>query len=358
MRVYVGKRADGTVRKESFVAPDKPTAMAMAEEYRRRVRRLLADGWTVEMIPAPGDVAPKVETVGGLLDIWLDTCRAQDLSPTTLRNYKRYAEKSLLRGVAVSALSLPMIQQTVNARAKEKKSPKTIRNELAFLHAALRQSRPDLRFDAIRIPTAPRREISIPTEDEMKRILAAAKGTPLYLPICLAALMGLRRSEICGLKWADVSLKDRRIHVRAALVRGEEGYVSKGTKTTAGDRVLAIPSVLLPILRDARGLDRVTQLTPAAITCRYEELMDKLGLSGRFHDLRHFHASSMIAVGAPEKYIMADMGHASMDMVRRVYGHVMEDRQMVINDALDARMCTLFDQMDHEMDHDAEKTTQ
>ena len=50
----------------------------------------------------------------------------------------------------------------------------------------------------------------------------------------------------------------------------------------------------------------------------------------RFHDLRHYHASIMISVGAPNKYIIADMGHASMDMVNRVYGHVMADRQRQI----------------------------
>ena len=45
----------------------------------------------------------------------------------------------------------------------------------------------------------------------------------------------------------------------------------------------------------------------------------------------------MIAVGAPVKYICADMGHASMDMVRRVYGHIMEDREREIHDAMEER---------------------
>ena len=50
----------------------------------------------------------------------------------------------------------------------------------------------------------------------------------------------------------------------------------------------------------------------------------------------------MIAAGAPDTYIMADMGHASMDMVRRVYGHVMEERRAIINQAVDEQTGTFL----------------
>ena len=339
IRVYVGQRADGSKRYESFVGPDKREVSRAADEYRERVKHLIAEGYSTDLIPKPGEAIGGCETVGDLLGVWLDTCRVQQLSPSTLRQYAVIAEKSFssIAATPVRALTLPMIQAAVNLRVKAGRSPKTIRNEIAFLNSALKQARPDLRLDALRLPTGTRQKIAIPSSEDMIRILEAAEGTPMYLPVCLAAFMGLRRSEICGLRWNDVNIKERTLHVHSALVRGESGaYVAKGTKTRAGDRLLAIPSALVPILSSARGLDpRVTQLTPAAITCRYEELLRSLDLSGRFHDLRHFHASAMIAAGAPDTYIMADMGHSSMDMVRRVYGHVMEERRAVINRAID-----------------------
>lgn len=339
IRVYVGQRSDGSKRYESFVGPDKHEVSRAADEYRERVKRLLAEGYSTELIPKPGEAGGGCDTVGDLLEVWLDTCRVQQLSPSTLRQYAIIAKKSFasIAGTPVRALTLPMIQAAVNLRVKAGRSPKTIRNEIAFLSSALKQARPDLRMDALRVPASDRKAIAIPSSEDLLRILEAAEGSPLYVPVCLAAFMGLRRSEICGLRWNDIDLKGRTLHVHSALVRGESGaYVAKGTKTRAGDRLLAIPSALVPILSSARGLDpRVTQLTPAAITCRYEELLRVLDLSGRFHDLRHFHASAMIAAGAPDTYIMADMGHSSMDMVRRVYGHVMEERRAVINRAVD-----------------------
>lgn len=345
LRVYVGRRADGTLRYESFTGPDKREIARAADEYRERVHRLLAEGYSVDLIPKPGEDMGGSDTVGSLLEMWLDTCRVQQLSPSTLRQYAVIARKSFasIAAVPVRALTLPMIQAAVNQRFKAGKAPKTIRNEIAFLHAALKQARPDLRLDALRLPAGNRQPVNIPAKDDLLRILEAAEGTPLYVPVCLAAFMGLRRSEICGLRWNDVNLKERTVHVHTAVVRGESGYATKGTKTRAGDRLLAIPSALVPILADARGIDpRVTQLTPAAITCRYEELLRSLELSGRFHDLRHFHASAMIAAGAPDTYIMADMGHASIDMVRRVYGHVMEERRAAINRAVDEQTGTFL----------------
>ena len=44
----------------------------------------------------------------------------------------------------------------------------------------------------------------------------------------------------------------------------------------------------------------------------------------------------MIREGVPEKYIVSDMGHASFDMVRRVYGHVMGEKQQEINTMMNA----------------------
>ena len=162
--------------------------------------------------------------------------------------------------------------------------------------------------------------------------------TPLHVPIVLAALMGLRRSEILALRWECVDLRNRSLMVCAAMVNGEDGPVVKQPKTQAGARTLAIPTPVVTLLRASRSLDaRVCPLTPDGLTDRWKRLMRSLGMRYRFHDLRHFHASSMIAAGAPDKYIMADMGHASMDMVRRVYGHVMEDRQREIDAGMEAR---------------------
>ena len=67
---------------------------------------------------------------------------------------------------------------------------------------------------------------------------------------------------------------------------------------------------------------------------QYQRLCDSIGIPRRFHNLRHYHASVMLAMGVPEKYIVEDMGHSTFDMVRNVYGHTIQKKQILINQAM------------------------
>ena len=334
-RVYVGKRADGSRRYDSITGNSPEEVKAEAAAYRARIRQLLRQGVAVDDITRDGSEVPKnPDSVQKYLDLYLDTCEAAGLSPSTLKEYSATLKRAYaaLKPIPVADLTVTDVQEYVNARAKDGASPKTIRNEISLLSAALKPARPDINVRALRIPRKPPREIVIPTTQEVRTMIEAAEGTPLYIPLILAALMGLRRSEICGLKWANVDIKGRTLTVQNAVVMGRNGLSVKGTKTKAGTRTLPLHPDIARALASSRGTDpRVTQLTPTAISRRWEKLLKRLGLSYRFHDLRHFHASMMIAVGAPDTYITADMGHATMHMVQRVYGHVMQDRQAEIN---------------------------
>lgn len=335
--VYVGLRADGSRRYESFTASSRAQLRADASAFRLKVAQLRAKGVPVDDIPRDGEPVRR-DTVENCLENYLSACRAARLSPSTLATYDRLIRRSYgkIKGLPVCSLNLAQIQTEVNEM--QTLSPKTVRCTVALLGAALKTVRPDLNLRLLKLPRQQRAEIAIPSTEDVRRMLAEAEGDALYIPLCLAALMGLRRSEICALRWSDVDRKKKALHVGSAIVRGEYGtYTEKGTKTAAGDRVLPIPASLFRVLVKSRGLDEhVTSLTPDAITRRFERLTARLGLRARFHDLRHYHASMMLAVGAPEKYICADMGHASIDMVRRVYGHVMADRQQEINAQMDA----------------------
>ena len=339
IQVLVGYRADGTRRYESFTDPDPDVAQAAASAFRVKVKQLLAQGVAVEDIPLDGEVIRRKDTVGFYLDQYVDTCRVLGLSPSTLLEYSNTVKRAYgpLKAIPAQLLTPAQVQAYVNERARTV-SGKTIRNELGILTASLAIVRPDFSLRTVKLPKQRKTEMQIPTDDELKVILAHIKGTPLYLPTILASMMGLRRSEILALQWKDIDLNKKTLHVHAAKVNGEDGIVIKATKTEAGDRILPIPSSLIPILKSERSLSpRLSNLTPDALTARWIVVMKALGMSYRFHDLRHYHASAMIAVGAPDKYICADMGHASMDMVRRVYGHVMADKEREINEAMEAR---------------------
>ena len=81
-----------------------------------------------------------------------------------------------------------------------------------------------------------------------------------------------------------------------------------------------------------QGQGPVFPFTPDRITSRFEQLQLRClgGVKYRFHDLRHYHASIMLALGVPNKYAMERMGHATDNMLKTVYQHTMQDKQQEI----------------------------
>ena len=55
----------------------------------------------------------------------------------------------------------------------------------------------------------------------------------------------------------------------------------------------------------------------------------------RFHDLRHYNASVMLALNIPNKYAAERMGHADDTMLKKVYQHLMEDKNKDIDDSIE-----------------------
>lgn len=162
------------------------------------------------------------------------------LSPSTVREYKRTRARDMqnLMGIPLNKLTQELIQQEINREAKTH-SPKSVRNMHGLLSATLDAYLPEFRL----ITTLPQRfkpKIYVPTDGDIKVIMAAAHGTDLYVPILLAAFGSLRRSEICGLSKADTA--ENPIHVCNAMVQDDNGdWIIKPPKSYAGDRLVEFP---------------------------------------------------------------------------------------------------------------------
>lgn len=317
----------GVRHSESFTDPDPRIAEAKAAM------------WKAGMIEK--DNERRRAPLSAALEQYVDTCRCAGMSPTTIKMYDsvRRNQFALIERRPVDRLQLRDVQMWVNDLSK-RLAPKTIRNALGLLSVTLKANGVKLDLDAIKMQQAKKHEVEIISDDDLRRLLDEISGdSDLYIAVCLAALMGLRRSEICALTWADISPSadgGALLSVSKALVVDEDNlHVVKAPKTDAGDRVLAIPSALYVDLKSRRHLrPNLISSTPDAITHKYARVTKRLGLPTRFHALRHYHASVMLREGVPEKYICADMGHASFDMVKRVYGHVMGEKTGVIATAM------------------------
>jgi integrase len=226
-----------------------------------------------------------------------------------------------------------MIQSAVNEEAALL-SPKTVRNAAGLLTAALAMF--DYKVD-VTLPQKKKTEIVIPTDEEMKILCDKAADTAMMVPICLAAYMGMRRSEISALDLEkDVDLENKKLRISKAVVKNKENrYVLKGTKTTESERILPIPSILVPVFTDLIQNGKKIP-NPDQIEKGFIKLRDSLGLKHiTFHSLRHYFASTLVTLDIPDFYAMKLMGHNSDKMLKTVYQHVKEDYMSSVTQKMD-----------------------
>ena len=245
------------------------------------------------------------------------------LSPTTVREYTRSIDglSESFSKMKISDITSHDIQKEINRLAKDK-SPKTVRNYHGFISAILGTYCPNLIISTT-LPQKRKNEPYIPSDEDVKRILAKAKGTEFEIPIMLACF-GLRRSEICALTLDDIN--GNMATINKALVMDEnKEWVIKPPKTTDGERTIWLPDELIALINE-HGY--VYNGHPNSITCYLKKVQTKLGIKHfSIHKLRHYYASTAHAQGVPNKYIMDAGGWKSETVLNSIYEHAMKDKK-------------------------------
>jgi integrase len=186
--------------------------------------------------------------------------------------------------------------------------------------------------------------VDIPAREEIKAIVEAATGR--WRPILLTAIFcGLRASELRGLRWVDIDLEKRELHVRQRADRYSE--IGK-PKSESGERTVPLTPMVVNTLREwrlacpksERGLvfptgagnvenhsnimHRGLRPTLIAAGVTTKDGRPKYGL----HAFRHFYASWCInrradgGLELPAKLVQERLGHSSIMMTMDVYGHL------------------------------------
>lgn len=257
------------------------------------------------------------------------------LSPSTIRGYKQIQRTYLLD---LQKKNLPSItnldvQIALNAERKSRQlSPKTMRNIVGLLSAAIGLYREDFILK-VTLPEKERYDYHIPSQTDIMNLLARTEGTDLHTAILLAACLGLRRGEICALRWNDFDWDTKTVKInKAAVLTAEDTWQTKNPKSYAGNRVLSISDGLIKELEKIKSTGKVIEATPTQISHRFIRAVKSAGLEHfRFHDLRHFNASLMLAEGIPDKYAMERMGHATPSILKSVYQHTENEKRTEIN---------------------------
>lgn len=251
------------------------------------------------------------------------------LSPSTIGGYYRIRDHHLnsIKNKPIHQLTQEEVQNEVSSLSKNGLSPKTVANVVGLLTPTLKMFAPELNI-SITLPQKKRYERITPKEEDVAAIANAVRGYAVELPTLLAMCLGLRMSEVLGLKWTDID--GEYIHVQRARIK--EGV--KLTKSVDGDRWLHIPPYIKELM-DKRPHDS-EYIVPGCASSVYDMFQRYTQRAGiqhyRFHDLRHLCATVQLLVGADNKAITKRMGWSDDTMLRRIYGHTSQERLDVVSE--------------------------
>jgi len=364
-KVYVGRETDGRRR---YLTRTIRGNKRFAEDA---LRELLTEVGRGDQVVTDG-------TLEDLVAKWRPIAEL-NLSPTTWREYDRLLEKRILprfgriKVRAIRAADIDGFYAELQRRGRAGAEPLGAQS-IQHIHALLRR----LLNQAVLwgwIPTSPvtrttpprvvRFNITIPSPEDIRRIVAAAEGRDSGFAcfLRLAAVTGARRGELCALRWNDLNIKTGTLTIARSVVgQRNDDLIEKGTKTHSSRRISLDPATLSSITaqRDRNvaraeefgvrlpakafvfsdSADSTAPWRPNRVTLAFRRICDGLDLSNvRLHDLRHFAATRLLVAGVPVKTVSGRLGHANAATTLNVYAHFLvssdESAAQVLGDLLD-----------------------
>jgi integrase len=288
--------------------------------------------------------------------------------PSTIAIYRWAFEAHIapqLGDTEARHIRTPIVRKFINALTRQKLAPASIRVVRAVLHQILEQAVEDDLIEYNPVDRAKGPEVKkgsgkAMSLDQVAALLEAAKGDRLELALRLLFVFGLRRGEVCALRWKDVDLVAGTLTIRGTLgyVRG---YGLQHGETKSDDvRIFKLPASLIAAFTwhqtrqeaERRAMGEKWK-TPANEDADYVFIAVKSGGaldSGRIytafqraaklidltgfspHSLRHSAATFLHRKRAPLKTISVYLGHADTRITDDVYTHLFQDE---LNEAAD-----------------------
>lgn len=264
-------------------------------------------------------------TIREAIDSYIEK-RQDKLSPSTVRGY-RVIQRNRFPGI----MDIPERRLTDSAvreevhRAAAQLAPKTLRNSWAFVSSVL-AAEFGRKVTEIYLPQVVVSPHAFLEPEDILRFLEAAHGSLHELPILLA-LHGLRFSEIAALRWQDIDVERKLIHVRGAVVLDAQNrLVRKKTNKNASSR-RTVPIMIDRLSEMVTEADRsgefitLVRNTPLFNhinrICR-ENNLPEVGV----HGLRHSFVSLAFSRGVPEELTMQIGGWSDYQTMRKIYKHL------------------------------------
>ena len=313
-------------------------------------------------------------TLGEWLDKWLTEIKEPMIRASTAVSYHRYIDnhiKTHLGNKKLTSVRTADIQKMYNTLQKsgrvkpngnqgEGLSNATVRSIHMLLHEAMDGAVkegliPSNPTDGTTIPKLIKKSKPVLLESQIATFMSTLGNGELWHDLFYMELMtGMRRGEICGLKWSDFDEEQGAIIIERSVDYKERGLVEGETKTKNSERKLILPPSVAEMLRE-RKKNAITEwifpkpdcpeqpVKPGKAYSQLKIILEKANLPNmRFHDLRHTFATHAASNGIDPKTLSNMLGHAKASFTLDTYTHVTTDMQRNASDIVGNFITDMF----------------
>ncbi len=253
---YLDKDGKRRQKSESTGLPEKGNKRRAQQMLDKRLKEL------AQQYTAPLD-DKRVLFLGFMRD-WLDNVMAYKVKENTLEQYNLTFDRYIagykpFHGLKLQDLTPSLLQSYYSEQVKAGLSPNTVRKHHANIHKCL-----DYAVRLGLIAFNPSAQVELPakqkytgatacTPGQLQGLLQLFRGDPLETVLMLGIAYGLRRSEVCGLRWDALDMDTGTLHICHAAVKAHGKVLySDSTKTATSNRVLPLTASMRDYLGEVR----------------------------------------------------------------------------------------------------------
>ena len=298
-------------------------------------------------------------SLGEWLDKWLAEYMTGTIRESTLRSYRNCVDKYIkpaLGNKPVAFLTTADIQKFYNILRKNGRirnqhiygqglSDSTVVRIHGMLHEAMDMAVKEHLIsknptNGTTVPKIIKKEMQVLTDEQLDAFMKLIDSDEYWRDFFYTELTtGLRRGEICGLKWTDFDEVEGKLNINRSINLRNGVVVEGETKTGQGKRSFYLPVSTANVLR-ARKMNARSEwiftnllrpefpMSPESAYRKMKQLFQKAGLPDiRFHDLRHTFATHALTSGVDAKTLSGILGHTNASFTLDTYTHVTTDMQ-------------------------------
>ena len=318
-------------------------------------------------------------TLSEWLDRWMDIMIGLSARESTILNYRKYIKNHIVPYLGDKKISLITTSDIQKMYTKLKNEgrvhPKpdgskelaggTVRSVHAVLHEAMEMAvsqRIIIRNPTVGtvLPKVVPKPINPFNTEQLDKFLSVIQNEPEWHDLFyMEVTTGLRRGEVCGLKWSDFDADSGSIKVSRTVTPAPHGLFKIGdTKTKNGMRTIILVPSTLEMLKE-REKSAVSEwifpnfffqelpINPHSAYTKFKSILKKYGLPDiRFHDLRHTFATQAVFTGINPKVLSDILGHADASFTLDRYAHVTADMQEKASEIVGGIMTDILKEVD------------